>query len=450
MHFCWIQLNPNNYTLVIILLTCVLLGFKFKLSNPTTMKNKLLISVFLLCFALLGYGQEPAVKILAMPDFGKYDQMQLKNGTTVTKVRINNIVPGEKIVVLHRRKLVTYRWDEIQQVGLTAFSLERFSANWGKQITVICDPNALKDVVVTTKGQTIEGTLYEFSPFYRLKIQENAIVNKKIMWDNIEKVVLAKASPFLVYSTDAGCRKGSAPDKLREKTDISVSKSDGLQVGYETELSSDQIRKSWEIRGGTIFSKEYNISLSMMTAKSAGMDMTGIGYGMNGALNLINLTPPSYPDNSNATVYKAGANAGLNNFFLNIDAPGVEIKNAMQSTFTFGMNFGLQQAMGKFSDSKTWKGLALGFGWRPTYQFSSYSMQTVMTIMGKKYTNQVSDSNSDLNLSGFEFYFDFVNMNAITSRFTKPAHFKLNFFFLPPMGDMKMTFIQIGLGVITY
>lgn len=423
------------------------------------MKNKLLISVFFLCFALLGYGQEPAVKILAMPDFGKYDQMLLKNGTTVTKVRINDIVPGEKIVVLRKRKLVTYRWDEIQQVGLTTLSLERFSANWGKQITVVCDPNASKDIVQTIKGETIEGTLYEFSPYYRLKIQTDAVFHKKIKWDNVEKVVLAKASPFLAYSTDAACRKGASPEKLQEKTDITVSKSDGLQVGYETELSSDQIRKSWEIRGGTILSQEASFSFSSMTASSGGMKMRGYGYGMNGALNLIALSPPVYPDKPDCTIGKLGANFGINNMFMKVDfpsSPGTTIKltRSSFSNIVLGINIGLQESMGTFVDSKTWNGVALGFAWRPTYQYSKYSfdMTTTTTVLGHTYFsyNEFEDSDSQLNMKGFEVYFDFVDLKAITTRFVKPAHFKVNFFFLPAIGDMKMTFIQIGVGVISY
>ncbi len=78
--------------------------------------------------------------------------------------------------------------------------------------------------------------------------------------------------------------------------------------------------------------------------------------------------------------------------------------------------------------------------------------KTTVVIQGTKhyYYANMDDIESTLNMKGFEVYFDFLDLNSITTRFAKPAHFKLNFFFLHPMGDMKMTFIQVGFGMITY
>jgi len=422
------------------------------------MKNILLISFALLCMATLGFGQEPDVKIIAAPDIGNYDQVMLKNGTNLPKVRVRTMTPGDNILVVQKGVRTTYRWSEVQQIMLSKVSLLNFNANWGKQITVVCDTNALKDRLITERGEEIEGTIYEFNPYYKIKIQQSSFVNRSLMWSDLKQIILAKSSPFFAYSTDEACKTGSAPEALKEKSDFKV-KDGAISASYETELSSDQIRKSWALRGGALFSKEMNFNLSMMTSKTGGMDMKGYGYGMSGALNLVNLSPPIYPDKPSCLITRLGANFGMNLFFLNIDLPETpgattEITTAMQSTVVMGLNFGFQQAMGKFLSSKSWKGIAVGVAWRPTYQYSSFTMQTKTTVViqGTKhyYYANMDDSESTLNMKGFEVYFDFLDLNSITTRFAKPAHFKLNFFFLPPMGDMKMTFIQVGIGMITY
>jgi len=284
------------------------------------MRNIFLLPILLFCFAFTGFGQEPEVKIVAMPDNRMYDQVVLKNGTSLSKVVVSVLVPGEKLVLYKRRKVITYAWSEIQQVGLSQNSLKSFSANWGKQVPVVCDSTVINDRVVMSGGQAIEGTIYEFNPYYRVKLQTSPFSYRTIEWSELDRVVLAKASPFLAYSTEEACRLGKAPDKLKEKTDFAV-KNGALKMSYEKELSSEQLRKAWAIRGGTIFSKEYNVAFSMMSAKPSGMEMKGYGYGMNGALTLINLTPPNFPDNPNCLIYRVGASAGLNAFFTKIDMP---------------------------------------------------------------------------------------------------------------------------------
>lgn len=395
------------------------------------MKKISLVLLSLFIFVSLHvYAQEPEVKILANPDSPRKDEIILKNGTHVFSKKA--IIKEGEFVRIGRE---TYNWKEIESIKLSKVSLNFHSPNYGENIPVHYDSTIMNDRIVLKDGSSIDGTLYDFTQYYTLKIEKSPFSYKTSKWNDIKEVQLGKGSPFAAYSDDPTFKMDTSYKTPVEETKVKFDKNGYKLNSYQT-LNTDQIRKAWQIRGGPIFCKEYNVSLSMMSAK--GMSGTGFGYG--GAISYIHLTPPSYADGiTNTSAYKVGANINMQTMFAKMT--GIDAKGTV-SNITFGFNFGYQIGMGKFLDYKNWKGVVAGFAWRPTFQMSSYSF----TIGNMTF----SDTDHNLNMKGYEFYLDFTNLQAITSRYLKPAHMKLFAIIIPPVGNLKMTFVQIGFGIVSY
>lgn len=392
------------------------------------------ISLLLLSLFIIGsmhiYAQEPEVKMLANPESSRKDEIILKDGTHVFSKKA--IIKEGEFVRVGRK---TYNWKEIESIKLSKVSLNFYSPNYGENIPVHYDSTIMNDRVILKNGTTIDGTLYDFAQYYQLKMEKGPFSYKTSKWDNIKEVKLGKGSPFAAFSDDPTFKMDTSYKTPVEETKVKFDKNGYKFSSYQT-LNTDQIRKAWQIRGGPIFCKEYYVSLSLMSAK--GMSGTGLGYG--GAVSYIHLTPPSYSDGiSNTYAYKLGANINMQTMTAKMS--GVSAKGTV-SNITLGLNFGYQVGLGKFLDYKDWKGIVAGFAWRPTFQMSSSSF----TIANKTYSN----SDSNFNMKGYEFYVDFANLKAITSRYVKPAHMKVFAIIIPPIGDMKMTFVQIGFGMVSY
>lgn len=410
--------------------------------------------IFILSGLLLN-AQEPEVKILAMPESPRMDRITLRDGTKEF-VHIRMLNEGQGVFAVRGFRRFNLRWSEIESIELSKFSLGIFSPNWGKPIPVTCDSTKMEDRIIMKDGTAVVGTIFDFVRYYRVRLETGPLMYKKCLWDGIRTIELGKGSPFIAYSTDSACSKGQ---KVETPAQVSMHKvnANKIQASSYQELSTDQIRKAWQIRGGPIFSQEVNASYTMLSAKPSGMTMRGNGVSSNFAANFINLKPPSYASGvSNMSALKIGVNASFQALILNVTFPDptFKIDYAMMSSITLGLNFGYQYGIGKFLNSKEWKGTVIGFAWRPTLQLTSSSMgySYEYTILGNTYTGygSSSDSSTDFNAKGYEFFVDFADLEAITSRFVKPAHFKVFAIFLPPVGDMKMTFFQIGFGLVTY
>jgi len=393
-------------------------------------KISFVLSLFIFV-SLRIYAQEPEVKILATPEMKK-DEVILKNGTHIIK-RIIRYKEGEYVRIARK----TYKWDEIASINLSKFTLQRVSPNWGEKLPVYYDSTLVKDKVVMNDGTTVEGTIFDFVQFYKIRTEVKPFTYINSLWKNIKEVYLAKGSPFTAFCDAPNVTPDTTtPTNPLSDTKITVKK-DIVKLGYKETLSTDQIRKAWQIRGGPIFSQEFNGSITIM--KADGLSGTGFGYG--GGINLVNLTPPSYTEGvSKLSAYKVGANFNFQS--LVVKMKDVDNANITLSNFTFGLNFAYQMGFGKFLDNKNWKGAVVGFAWRPTFQMSTMTM----TIGG--YSDSQHDSN--FNMASYEFYFDFANLQAITSRFVKPAHMKIFAIVIPPVGKMQMTFVQIGFGMVSY
>jgi len=389
----------------------------------------LLLNLFILVSMHI-YAQEPEVKILANPESSRKDEIILKDGTHVFSKKA--IIKEGEFVRVGRK---TYNWKEIESIKLSKVSLNFHSPNYGENIPIHYDSTIVNDRIVLKDGSSIDGTLYDFTQYYTLKIEKGPFSYKTSKWNDIKEVQLGKGSPFAAFSDDPTFKMDTSYKTPVEETKVKFDKN-GYKFSSYQKLNTDQIRKAWQIRGGPIFCKEYFLSLSLMSAE--GISGTGLGYG--GAVSYIHLTPPSYSDGiSNTYAYKIGANINMQTMTAKMS--GVKAKGTV-SNITLGLNFGYQVGLGKFLDYKDWKGIVAGFAWRPTFQMSSSSF----TIANKTY----SSSDSNFNMKGYEFYVDFANLKAITARYVKPAHMKVFAIIIPPIGEMGMTFIQIGFGMVSY
>jgi hypothetical protein len=396
--------------------------------------NILLSSIFILVSLNL-FAQEPTVKIMAKPEGPRKDQIILKNGVHIMK-RITQLKEGE-YVRLGRKNF--YKWNEIEAINLSKGSLLTLSPNYGERIPIHYDSTLVKDKILMKNGTVIEGTIYDFIQFYIIKVETGPLKYSKPLWTDIKEVYLGNSSPFVSFANDP---ESTTNPQLANNTDLKTPQGETTlkqnryeyKLTYYKPLSTDQIRKSWQIRGGQLFCAEYNVAMSILHADG----FTGFGFSYGGAFSLISLKPPIFSDGiSNTSAFKLGANFSANNMVLKITGGS----GSMQD-FTFGLNLGYQMGFGKFFDSKDWRGIMVGAAWRPTFQFTSTNF-----TFGPY---QISSHDTNTNMSGYEFYVNFANLKSITSRFVKPAHMKLSLFILPPIGDTKMSFVMIGFGMVSY
>jgi hypothetical protein len=262
--------------------------------------------------------------------------------------------------------------------------------------------------------------------------------------------------PELFGSTAFAQESAHYSDSLNfseQKSSISSVDLTKLNPRFQTK-STDQsqaIRDEWLKRGGKIGYVSF-----MLTGVYFSMDMGGLGK-MNGYgggysfyVNKLNLKIPEYKSGqSNWNSFNWGF--GLDFVTYGFSTPktfGMETKIRIVDIMVAG-NIGWTLGLGKFLDQGNWKGVALTFKYRPSYNFTMTGMTIKSTPANSMVDGTSTDVSGKFNAGGFGFDLDFASYSATMDKLVPKPKSKISFFFLPPIGG-KPLYISVSYGVVIF
>lgn len=408
-------------------------------------KVKWPLTLFFLLLLLPASAQDSLnrIRILASPN-SRYNKVVLKDSSNYTAGSIR-IDEGKK-VYLGRSEFL---WDQVARIELSPEGLQKYTPNEGIKVPVQYDSLAKEDVIYLLDGNKICGNMCEFIPYYQVGIKAGGFKPKKISLTKVQKVVLGKASPYLVYSDEYN-NPLPAQGKNTPQKNIHINRNEA-SLSLETELPSDQLRRAWQIRGGNILSRKENVNLLYIGNKTDYGRMNMFGAGFNYGFDFIKLNIPDYSHKiTGPLLITAGCdlNALFAGGWMDINLAGFD--DASMSTTLLQLNLrgsiGIEKGLGKFLSQSRWAGIAVGFNWKPSFSYiTGYN-----NYSAGNYSSDVNFHDSQFNLKGYEFIIERSNLNRIGTRYAKPSHKRFSIFILPPVGDSKTTLIMFGFGWIKY
>lgn len=323
------------------------------------------------------------------------------------------------------------------------------------------------DQVYLKNGQVIEGQVqnYESGKFVEIKKIDGKL--QIINWDQIDSLNLGKENQ-------------QKPEDL--KLDFNKK-----GISLDQTLASDQLRLNWQKQGGVIWGTEAAVNyistkMDYSDSLSGSMKLDGAGLGYTTNLNMLIFSPPNYVEKKyHSSALKLGLSLGISaNMFdtkyesttidtipaIAIITNDVSIENDIRvGTIEFGLNLGANIGLGRFLNPQKWGGIILGIAWRPTWQWTSTTTTTTTDIWYEFDSlspyipndfewiydkNQNTDDKTQFSWSAVELTLDIGGIKAMTDKLAKRAHFRLNFLYVPPVGDYNITMLYFGVGAVWY
>lgn len=234
--------------------------------------------------------------------------------------------------------------------------------------------------------------------------------------------------------------------------------SNNLPLDFQADVKnqSQNIREEWMKRGGKI--SYVSIMLSgiyfNMDMGSLGK-MNGFGGGYSLYVNKLDLKIPEF---------KAGqSNWNCLNWGYGIDFVGYGFSNTssmvgfgnMNTKITiinamFTGNIGWTFGLGKFINEGNWKGIALTFKYRPSFNLTMTGTSTSIKPKNSLFPDgSSSEVSGKFNAGGFGFDIDFSNYSATMDKLVPKPKSKISFFLLPPIGGNPLM-ISVSYGLVIF
>jgi hypothetical protein len=328
---------------------------------------------------------------------------------------------------------------------------EEFIIKNGGTLMLTLTPDFVSPIKIEGKSSSQTQATLSINPKPAETFEVEVGFNFNGIYIELKKGVEAKPGEVVyVPKNESDTTKWSSSLKVDRKTG-------GFGLKAEKDDPSEAIRKEWLQKGGKIKSAS-----SMITGMFFSMDIDGYGVlnGYGGGIsmydNYFKLKVPEYKEGfSSWNSFNAGYGFDwlLSSFKYTIDQSmfSMDIKSLSWNMLLAG-NLGWTLGLGTFRGRDNWKGVAITFKYRPTFNITMTS-STIETISSSPYipNSKTSSTDSDysFNAVGFGFDFQFSNFYATMEKLAPKPAAKFSFFFLPPT-DKSPLFISLSLGYLIY
>lgn len=306
---------------------------------------------------------------------------------------------------------------------------------------------AEKDLVELKDGTIVRGRILRLEPGKFVVIRGDDGGEQTFAWDEIKRTK----------------RAGSSADEASSKVETS---STGFVVSGSLD-ESEARRQAWLRRGGSLVSYEVRanatgILLPEQQFRSACVGSRGVffseetspyrggggGGGLGGRVAYMNLALPK--SGSTWTAFRVGTGVDLGFTYVGVPVgfpigtcprsgsyDGGEMRWEGASLFQMAVpvNIGGHLGLGGFGSGNKWSGVVVGVAYAPSFS---------LTKVDK------GDAQTNFNWAGFELTLDVTSLEAAVAGYSKPAHFRLAFFVLPPVKSDMPLIGSVSFGAVWY
>jgi len=225
-----------------------------------------------------------------------------------------------------------------------------------------------------------------------------------------------------------------------------------LGAGASHTLDSDNVRRAWLERGGGLFSMGLNAGGSYMYMPKFGWGGAGVSAGVRAGWVFMN--PPNYAENrTRLSAFRFGFGADVSAFSLTMYSKtigltgrytSIDSTTMSQSSVALPTYIGFIVGGGSFDSSSTWSGWTFGLNYAPSYVQTFSSSDSSSGSSGGSAT-----SSGTFNPIGFDVDIQSGSLESTLGNVARKAHFRINFFFLPPINDLPLI-ASASIGAVWY
>lgn len=201
-------------------------------------------------------------------------------------------------------------------------------------------------------------------------------------------------------------------------------------------LPSDTIRLLWLERGGKIQGQSTLGAVNILSMKSEGSKLTGIGGQATFTMTNLKFNVPEYKPGIrtwSSAVY--GASMSLQAYSQTISATGMHPMSSFSLNTIYSVNLGYTIGFGKFKGETKWKGVALELDYKPSFTWG--------------FSSESDKIGTSFNFLGAGLDINFNNFTSNAAKLAPRAQSKLTFFMLPSIKGSPLI-ITAGYGLTIY